>query len=481
MILRIARKELVEIVRDGRFLACAAILLVLLVAALAMGAQRHAEDERSRAEASAETRTQWLSQGEKGPHAAAHYGVHAFKPASPLALFDPGYNDYTGTIQYLEAHKENLATFRPAADATALQRFGDLSGAMLLQLLVPLLVILMGFAMFTGEREDGTLRQLLAMGVPGRTLMLGKALGVALALAAVLVPAFAIGIGLAFFIGSTGDPHDAVGIPAVLLLVAGYVAFLAIFLCLSLAASLLARSSASALTLLVGFWIVASLLVPHLAVDVSRRIAPVPSSFAVTARIEEGRARGPRAHEPNHPNHIAFRDEMLKTYGVSRIEDLPFSFAGLALQRDEENGFRVFDAAYGEVRAAYARQDAVQQTFAWLSPVMAIRTLSAALSGTDVPFATDFSRAAEAYRREMVRVMNDDLMRNAAGMSTYQAEWGYRADEKLWNRLQPFDFEPPAFATVVARNLSSIATLVVWLIASVALLVVAARRIRVDG
>lgn len=45
---------------------------------------------------------------------------------------------YLGVAVYLEAHKRNATQYRPAADATAAARFGELTGAGVLQLLVPL-------------------------------------------------------------------------------------------------------------------------------------------------------------------------------------------------------------------------------------------------------------------------------------------------------------------------------------------------------
>jgi ABC-2 type transport system permease protein len=48
---------------------------------------------------------------------------------------------------------------------TSLQRFSPLSMAFGLQILVPLLIVLLAFSAFTGERERGTLRQLLSIGV----------------------------------------------------------------------------------------------------------------------------------------------------------------------------------------------------------------------------------------------------------------------------------------------------------------------------
>jgi ABC-2 type transport system permease protein len=92
--LRIARKELVEMARDGRFRAAAAIVGALLLMALATGLAQ----QRARAEelATAERldRQVWDGQGPKNPHSAAHYGVYAFKPAPPLSFADRGLSAY---------------------------------------------------------------------------------------------------------------------------------------------------------------------------------------------------------------------------------------------------------------------------------------------------------------------------------------------------------------------------------------------------
>ena len=62
---------------------------------------------------------------------------------------------------------------------------------------MPLVIVLLTFSTFAGEREQGTLRQALATGVRGRELVLGKTVAVALLLACVLLPAVLLGAGLA--------------------------------------------------------------------------------------------------------------------------------------------------------------------------------------------------------------------------------------------------------------------------------------------
>lgn len=174
MIRTIARKEMLEMIRDGRFRWSAIITFLLLIGALAMGWQHYSEVNIQHEAARKATRGSWLAQGEKNPHSAAHYGVYAFKPKMPLSLVDRGVDPYVGVTAWLEAHKQNEFRFKPAQDATALQRLGELTGTTVLQLLLPLLIVLLTFSAFSAEREQGTLRQLLSLGLKGSDLAAGK-------------------------------------------------------------------------------------------------------------------------------------------------------------------------------------------------------------------------------------------------------------------------------------------------------------------
>ena len=173
MIRRIARKELTEMFRDGRFRVLSAAVLGVSVLSLAVGWKQYVDVSRQHQLAQAATRSQWLNQTTKNPHSAAHYGVYAFKPKSPLAIVDTGVDPYMGVAVWLEAHKQNEFKYRPAADRTAVERFGEMTAAETMQVLVPLFIVLMTFSAFAAEREQGTLRQLLSLGVKPADLALG--------------------------------------------------------------------------------------------------------------------------------------------------------------------------------------------------------------------------------------------------------------------------------------------------------------------
>lgn len=471
MITRIARKEFVEMSRDGRFRWASAIVLLLLLVALAMGWKQYAAVRAQHTAAQQASRRQWVNQGEKNPHSAAHYGVYAFKPKMSLALVDTGLDPYTGVAVWLEAHYQNPFRYRPAEDATAVQRFGELTAATVLQLLLPLLIILLTFSAFAGEREQGTLRQLLSLGVSRRDLAAGKSLGVAAALALLLVPATAVGVLALALASENGELASAA--PRLLWMGLAYLLYFGAFICLSLMVSALASSSRLALVALLGFWIVNGLVVPRLASDLSERLYPAPTAIAFWKAVNDDLRNGIDGHNPADRRAEELKRRVLAEYGVEKVEDLPVNFAGISMQAGEEHGNEVYDAHYGRLWEIYRRQERIHKSGALAAPLLAVRALSMGLAGTDFAQHRDFATAAESYRRQLNKMMNDDFADNAG-----KADFAYFADASLWSRVPDFAYTAPGTGWVLGNHLGSLFTLVLWFLLTAAGAVWAARRMR---
>jgi ABC-2 type transport system permease protein len=471
MIATIARKEMVEMIRDGRFRWSAGITLCLLLGSVAMGWQHYREVSKQHETARRETRQQWLKQGEKNPHSAAHYGVYAFKPKMPLSLVDPGVDPYVGVAAWLEAHKQNEFKFKPAQDSTALARLGELTGSTVLQLLIPLVIVLLTFSAFASEREMGTLRQLLSLGVKRSDLAWGKALGIAYALALLLIPATAIGVaGLALTSenGSLAQSWSRIG-----LMMLGYLVYFASFVGVSLAVSAASKSSLVALIVLLGFWIFNGLIAPKAVTDIARAIHPTPSALDFAKQMEHDIENGMDGHNPADSRADALKAELLRKYKVDSIEKLPVDFAGLRMQAGEEYGNQVFDKHYGELWATYERQRRIHELASLFAPALAIRSVSMGLSGTDFPQHSHFAKAAEEYRRVINREMNMDLAYNAKGKTVYMA------NQQLWEKIPDFEYTAPDLGWVLSHQTTSFVMLALW--ASVAAVAVwlAARNVQV--
>jgi len=468
MISTIVRHEFKGALRDGRFRWAGMIIALLLLAALLAGWSYHREISAQRHHASHAEEERWLAQPEKNPHSAAHYGIYAFKPRLSPALIDPGVEPYAGVTTWMEAHKQNDVLYRPAEDATSAQRFGDLTVALILQLLLPLLIVVVGFSAVTAERERGTLRQISALGLSPTRWLFGKAAGLASAFSLLALPALLLsGLVLAGLQdAATENAWSRFGLMAVL-----YLLYLGVFLFLTLGVSASVRSSRASLIILLGVWMLNGLLVPRTLSELGASRYPIPSVASVKQDIQQ-RLQNPeyavRAREIWEPR-------VIERYGLSGVDELNgLSVRGLSLLRGESAGYLVFDEVYGELHDQIEAQNAYQRARSWIAPLSALQPLSRALAGTDFAHHRHFIESAEAYRRIVQDTMNEDILINDGK----QGNRAYLAGAELWAKVPPLVIHAPSLSTALRGQATPLVALLLWFTATLVFFSTAARRLK---
>lgn len=472
----IAHKEFTEIIRDGRFKWTAIIMVMLLLTALVTGWQKYNAYSEVQAAAQSQTNTQWLKQGDKNPHSAAHYGNYAFKQAGPLSFFDNGVEPFTGNLLFMEAHKQNLAISRPANDSSAVSRFGDLNGAMILQVLMPLLIIFLGFTAFSSEKERGTLRQLLSMGVNHRDLLWGKAIGIGAATLLAIVPCIIFGAVILSLlqIQSTADAFwGRVGLMTLV-----YSGYGLVFLFVTLGISALSSSPRTALIGLVGFWALTVFMVPKSAAEISKAVYPSPSLGEFQATMKSDQVRGLDG-VPTSAKFGQYVRDLMKEYNVDAPTKLPMYFPAVRMQKLEEFDHEVFDHHYNGLRDTYMAQRRLQDAFGLIAPLMPVKSVSMGLAGSDLLHHDRYTRTAEDYRRMMVERMNGYLSKAAVDLNGVSNSSNYMtADESVFAIVPPYQYEPPTLAEVFAEYSSALAILSAWVLAALLFAAVAVGRVR---
>ncbi len=468
---QIAKKELREITRDGRFTIVAAATLLLLVAALAFGLRQSAAVRAERAAAQASADEHFREQDDKNPHVAAHYGTYVFKPSGALTFVDPGVEPFVGSSVKLEAHRRNALEGARAQDSTSIARVGRLSVAAVLQLLVPLLVIGLGFSAWTSERERGTLRMLAASGVRPGVLFGGKVLGLAAALAGVLVPAALVIVGAAMLGGVGHAPA-----PRALSIAAAYAAYFGVFVALALGVSARSRSSRGALVALLGLWVVWSLAMPRAVLDVAALASPVPGSSEVQRAVAHSLERGLPGGAPREARVEAITEAMLEEQGFAGAETLmdPALLGAVELQAEARYESEVIDFHFAEWERQKARQERVAAWLGALAPPVAMRSLSSALAGTDEAHHRHFADAAEAHRRAFVDMLNREIAEHAG-----EDVWAYRAGRETWARAPAFRYEPPPLGWALSSQGVNAGSLLLWLVFASAFAWWSGQRVRV--
>jgi ABC-2 type transport system permease protein len=463
-ILIIAHKELAVVLRDGRFHVLAGVMAAMLLVALGSAAQRYVSIASERAVAQQLVGEQWLEQDEKNPHAAAHFGLYAFRPVGPLSFFDPGVSAYQGVSIWLGAHQRSFADAAPAADSGGFGGFDELHGGFVLQVLLPLLAILVCYAGFAAEREQGTLRQLLASGAQPLHLLIGKALGALGVIALLLVPIALLGLIAVSLSGAA-----AATVPRVLILAVACVIYAAIFVMLSLAVSARAATQQAALVVLVGFWVVASFVIPRVAAEAAATLRPLPTLAEFRAAVEadlQVAADGRSLEELITQR----RAQVLALYGAASEQELPINLHGMVLALQEELSDRAYERQFGALQRDLQAQQAVHELASLFSPRMALQRLAAELAETSPDAQAAFESQAESYRREFVALLNRDLTFNSAGGQT-----DYRAGPELWAQVEPWHFHGRDAGRVAASLAPGAMLLLLWLLLATALAVMAAR------
>ncbi|MBB1595282.1 ABC transporter permease subunit [Achromobacter sp. UMC46] len=450
MILLIAVKDLRERLRDGRLYWAGGIVALLLLTALAVGYSHQQDARAEQAAAQNADYRDWLRQGARHPHDAAHQGMHVFKPEAALSLLDPGINPYIGSTVWLQAHRQSEVKFRPAQDATGLQRFGDLSAAWILQALGPLLVIVLGFNAFSGEREQGILRQTLSLGVAPWRLLWGKAAALGISLALLLAPAALVAVGAVWIAGGRAD-----ALWRLAALASGYALYLAAFVFITLGVSAAARSSRIAITLLLAVWIANTVVAPRVMAELSRALYPSPT------RLEFNQAL--------NSDLKATSDRVwMQAFGTTErwSRDVPLNKWGLALKLDDESSYAAYDRHFGGLWDTWERQQTVQESAGWLMPMLAIRAFSAAMAGTDFAHHRDFTVAAEHQRRVIQDIVSQDLVQHADTQE--HAHFSYQASPELWARVPEFQYQTPPAGWALRHGAMGLLMLCAGLLLSIA-------------
>lgn len=456
-VLKIAKKEIKTIFREKIIIGLSIMIFLLLGVAITAGYLSYQQQRDQKTHAQQEKREQWLNQGEKHPHIAAHFGTFIFKPKTFLSFLDFGLDAYTGTSVYLEAHFQHEFMFRPAQSYNTMIRFGELSAALVLQILVPLLIIFLCFSSFTKEKEDGTLKLLISQGVSFKTIAWGKITAIYLIISFILIPVLG---AFGFYIWHVQDQYASLDlIVRILLLIGSYAVYIFLFIGLGIVISAHAYSSRNALLALLTFWIVFTIIIPKTAANLGKSIYPLPSMKVYKEAIAHDVKQGLDGKSTRDVRLASLKDKYLEKYGVDSVHHLPINFEGISMQAGEDYGNKVYDVHWGRLTNTVQRQNRISAYLSLINPYLAVRNISMGLAATDFHTTTDFQRKVEAYRREFVERMNMDMAKN----SKYGEFYEYKSGADLWKEIKDFSYFEPSWKASLKEYQIEAFSLFLWL------------------
>jgi ABC-2 type transport system permease protein len=449
----------------------AAVLLVLFALVAFNGVIAHKAKLQSFEKARQTVRNAWLNQGPQNPHSSAHYGHYIFQPVTAMQFLDNGIRPFAGSILRLEAHAQNEAAFSPAQDKTELSRFGDMSFAWMLQVLMPLFIILLCFNTVNADKESQNLKLLMAQGVSNSNYLWGKIA----ALYSIVLTLSATGLLiqlLAYTLFANNAQPVAMGYAIVWLLL--YAIYLFVLTTCSVLISAWVKQGRSSLLIQLASWILLMLVLPKITAGVGAAVYPLEHKAVFAKALKEDRAKGIDGHNPEDKRSKQFEDSLFKHYGVDSMSKLPVNSDGLLMQADEEYANIVYDKHFKRIRETIAQQNSISKYLSFLNPYLAIRNTSMNVCQSNFGNHLNLLNEAEQYRRYLIKTLNDKMA--YGGSKT--GDWDWKVDAKYWETVKDFSYPTASLYQSIQQGTIELAALATWLLLAIIGVTITAKKLK---
>ncbi len=438
------------------------LMVFLLIFSAYTGWENYHDQNHTRDVVQNEVQESWENNPDKHPHRMSHYGSFALRMKHVLSVFDLGMENFVGNAVFLEAHKQNTVNFSEASMSTGLLRFGEVSMAMLLKVILPLLIFYLGFATIAQERENGTLKLLIGQGITRTEIVLGKWLGL---WGLSLLFLFATFLVVLFFIymGSHNVLHSNSFIRYGILLIS-YILFFGILSAITILVSAFSKRAKGALIKLLGIWLLFVIIMPKSLQAIGYYLYPTPSKIEMETAVEHDLAKLGDSHNPDDTHFKVLKDSVLLANNVKEVKDLPFNYGGLIMAEGEAMSTAVYLDHEKRLYNVYSKQNNIERYSAFINPYTAIKNLSMAFSGTDFQSYLHFKSKAEAYRFKLAQDMNQlqiDFIANKG------KEGPTKISNKYWKDFPPFEYNYLTTTTIFKNELLSILALLLWCVLAV--------------
>ena len=357
MLRAILSKELLEHLQSLRFAVGFVLIVTLFAAGSGVWNIRYREEVEKYRDGVEELEKTLKLTGRSGIMEFTMMIATLHLPPSPAGFMSGGYSH--GLPNAVNVNASQVQKFEQQAARNPLLFRRDLDWTFAIGLLGTLLALLVTYDAVAGEKERGSLRQLMANQVPRDLVLWSKYLASMIILSVPLLAGGVVSLLVVSLGGSIGIP-DGIGLPLVGVAFSGLLC-ISSFVWLALFVSSRTANSSFALLVLLMVWAVLVVFVSNSGGLIGNRLAPVPRASDMQRQIEE-------------------------------------------IWRTTRNG-QEQEAALRAVRSEYwrqlVRQIEVAQQITQYSPVSAFRYLSEAICSTGISRFRLFADQADRYRQEL--------------------------------------------------------------------------------
>jgi ABC-2 type transport system permease protein len=410
-------------------------------------------------------RESWEANPNKHPHRMAHFGSFAFRTKHALSIFDNGIENYAGNAVFLEAHKQNTINFSEASFSTGLLRFGDLTMAMLLQIVMPLLLFFLGFAAIAQAKENGTLKILLTQNISKKQLIIGNVLGLFAVSIVLFIPAIVLTILFVIV-----PFYSSQLLQQWLIINASYVVYFFAMASITICISAINNKAKNVLLQLLGIWLMLIIVLPKTIQAIGTYVYTTPSKIEFDMEVEKIVLQFGDSHNANDPKFKAIKDSVLKANNADSIQQLNFNYSGYQMYRGEELSANAYNTVLNNLYNQYQKQNKLTDYAAFINPLFAVKNNSMAFSHTNFSAYQSFISQAEKYRYNLAQTMNSLQMKYISNKKLSSTDKPYTIDKHHWHYFPDFKYKYQSNKTILKQQLLSCIALLSWLFISIGLI-----------
>lgn len=358
-------------------------------------------------------------------------GVQVVRPLTPLQAFIVGAEHNQDPVAEVFDKSQPLIRFFGSLERNPLESMLPAVDIMfIVGVVLSLITLVLSFDMISGERADGTLKLLLSFPVPRSVLIFAKWMGGYITLSIPFLVGY-LAIAIWFQLSSmvrlsSGEWLAFLGIGLASLL---YIAWM---FSASLLVSCWCRRSATAMSILLFFWVVLVLVVPNLTPYFAARAVPVES-------VQSVRFQGMKTAKEIQAKESEDLNALEEKYKVRRWWEGDAWLEAIEIFTEGHNRQRQATRAVVDKREARVRkQTALAQSLGRISPLASYAQIVTALSWTGLDFERHLRTVMREYE-DRIRVVVSDNMRDGHAF--------------VPEKIPYFNYTPPSVGSRLAATL----------------------------
>jgi ABC-type transport system involved in multi-copper enzyme maturation permease subunit len=283
MIRQIINKEILENLYSFRFILSLLLIIVLFAVSGFVFVGKYGQQSSDYWEKTNENLT-GLKEQSRWLYRLAFYQQSVWRKPKPLALCAEGFEKSLPNHFVFDIFSSNLPEIKGRSNFT-LSHFSSIDWVFIISMILSFLALVFTYDSVSGEKEDGTLRQILANTIPRYKLLLGKYFGVMLTIG---IPLF-IGllVNLIIVVSSNVAVISGLDWLKILTIVLVSLLCLSIFILLGMFVSARTAHPANSMVILLLIWVVSVILIPGFGRIISEVSGKTPNPAELDRKLGE--------------------------------------------------------------------------------------------------------------------------------------------------------------------------------------------------